>query len=160
MAIALASSGFEPILPFGYLLVERKEVLKRVQALQHKERGRGNIILMDPLNMWPAELSYVVTRKLDILIMVYVPIAKLESFRHLYKYLRTPLAFTKTSTHFFPNPSYKYLMLDKDNSHPQVLEESELARCKVVRTGFVLLCRFSSTLRHLLVSLPFTQVIL
>ena len=33
------------------LLVERKEVLKKVRSLQHNERGRGNVILMDPLNV-------------------------------------------------------------------------------------------------------------
>ena len=37
------------------LLVERKEVIKKVRSLQHKERGRGNVILMDPLNVWSAE---------------------------------------------------------------------------------------------------------
>lgn len=70
------------------------------------------------LNVWRADLSYVVTRNLDILIMVHVPVAKLESFRHLYKYVRKPLAFSKTATYFFPNPPNKYFMPDKDNSHP------------------------------------------
>ena len=113
------------------LLVERKEVLKKVRSPEHRERGRGNVILMDPLNVWRAELSYVVTRNLNILIMVHIPVAKLESFRHLYKYVRTPLAFSKATTHFFPNPPNRYLVLDKDNAHPRVLEES---RYKVVRT--------------------------
>ena len=111
------------------LLVERKEVLKRVRALKHKERGRGNVILMDPLNVWRAELSYVVTRNLNILIMVHIPVAKLESFRHLYKYVRTP------TTHFFPNPPNKYLVLDKGNAHPRVLDKTDLMRCKMVRTN-------------------------
>ena len=44
------------------LLVERKEILRKVRALQHKERGRGNVILMDLLNVWRVELSYVATR--------------------------------------------------------------------------------------------------
>ena len=108
------------------LLVERKEVLKKVRSLQHKDKGRGNVILMDPLNVWRAELSYVVTRNLNILIMVHVPVAKLESFRHLYKYVRTPLAFSKATTHFFPNPPNRYLVLDKDN----LIQES---RCPGVR---------------------------
>ena len=116
------------------LLVERKEVIKRVRSLQHRERGRGNVILMDPLNVWRAELSYVVTRNLNILVMVRIPVAKQESFRHLCKYVRTPLSFSKSTTHFFPNPPNRYLVLDKDNSHPRVLERSDLARCKVVRT--------------------------
>lgn len=61
------------------LLVEWKEVLKKVRAFQHTERGRGNVIHLDPLNIWRAELSYVATCKLDILfIMVHVPVAKLE----------------------------------------------------------------------------------
>ena len=34
------------------LLVERKEVIKKVRSLLHKERGRGNVVLMDPLNVW------------------------------------------------------------------------------------------------------------
>lgn len=116
------------------LLVEQREVLKQVRPLQHKERGRGNVILMYPLNVWRAELSYVVTRNLNILIMVHIPVVKLQLFRHLCKYMRTPLAFTKLAPHFFPNPPNKYLVLDKDNAHPRVFDESDLKRCKVVRT--------------------------
>ena len=116
------------------LLIDRKEVIKKVRSLQHKERGRGNLILMDPLNVWSVELSYVVTRNLNILVMVHIPVAKQESFRHLYKYVRTPFSFSKATTHFFPNPPNRYLMLDKDNSHPRVLDGSELGRCKAVRT--------------------------
>ena len=85
------------------LLVERKEFLKQVRA------RRGTVILMDPLNVWRVELSYVVTRNLNILIMVHIPVAKLESFRHLYKYVRTPLAFSKSTTHFFRTPQISIL---------------------------------------------------
>ena len=133
-------------------LVERKEVLKKVRSPQHKERGRGNVILMDPLNVWRAELSYVVMRNLNILVMVHIPVAKLESFQHLYRYVRTPLAFSKATTHFFPNPPNHYLVLDKDNSHPRVLEESELMRCKVVRTA----TRFCPAMSYQLNSAPST----
>ena len=76
----------------------------------------------------------MVTRNLNILVMVHIPVAKQESFRYFYKYVRTPLSFSKATTHFFPNPPNRYLVLDKDNSHPRVLEGSKLARCKVVRT--------------------------
>lgn len=89
---------------------------------------------MDPLNVWRANLSYVVPRNLDILRIVHVPVGKLESFCHLYKYVRTPLAFSKTTTRFFPNPPNKCLVLDKDYLHPRVLDEAEVARCKVVMT--------------------------
>ena len=107
---------------------------------------------MDPLNVWQAELSYIVTRNLNILIMVHIPVAKLESFHHLYTYVRTPLAFSKATTHFFPNPSNRYLVLDKDNSHPRVLEESDLARCKTVRTD----TRFCPAMAYQLNSAPST----
>ena len=132
--------------------MEQKEVLKQVRALQHKETGKGNVILMDPLNVWRAVLSYVVTRNLNILIMVHIPVAKLELFRHLYKYVRTPLAFSNTTTHFFPNPPNKYLVHDKDNAHPRVLDETDLTRCKVVRTD----TRFCPAMSYQLNSAPST----
>ena len=84
--------------------------------------------------------------------MVHIPVAKLESFRHLYKYVRTPLAFSKATTHFFPYPPNRYLVLDKDNSHPRVLEESDLARCKIVRTD----TRFCPAMASQLNSAPST----
>ena len=134
------------------LLVDRKEVVRKVRALQHKERGRGNLILMDPLNIWAAELSYVVTRNLNIMVMMHIPVAKQDSFRHLYKYVRTPLAFSKSTTHFFPNPPNSYLLLDKDNSHPKVLDVAELAKCKEMRTD----TRYCPAMSYQLNSAPAT----
>ena len=94
----------------------------------------------------------MVTRNLNILVMVHIPVAKQESFRHLYKYLRTPSFFSKATTHFYPNPPNRYLVLDKDNFHPRVLEGSDLARCKVVRTD----TRFCPAMSYQLNSAPST----
>ena len=116
------------------LLVERKAVTTEVRSLQHTERVRGNLLLIDPLDVWRCELSYVVTRTLDIMVVVHIPVAKASSFLQLYQYVRTPLAFDKGTTHFFPNPSESYLLLDKDNSNPQVLREDDLSKCKKVRS--------------------------
>ena len=115
------------------LLVERKAVTAEVRGLQHSERVRGNLLLIDPLDVWRCQLSYVVTRSLDIMVVVHIPVAKASSYRQLYQYVRTPLAFDKGSTHFFPNPPESYLLLDKDNSNPRVLPEEDLAQCKEVR---------------------------
>ena len=107
------------------LLVERKAVTAEVRSLQHAERVRGNLLLIDPLDIWRCELSYVVTRSLDIMVVVHIPVAKASSYRQLYQYVRTPLAFDKGTTHFFPNPPESYLLLDKDNSNPRVLKEDD-----------------------------------
>ena len=114
--------------------MERKAVTTEVRSLQHTEHVRGNLLLIDPLDIWRCELSYVVTRALDIMVVVvHIPVAKASSNRQLCQYVRTPLAFDKGTTHFFPNPPESYLLLDKDNSNPRVLEEDELAKCKKVR---------------------------
>lgn len=97
------------------LLVERKAVTAEVRSLQHTERVRGNLLLIDPLDIWRCELTYVVTRSLDIMVVVHIPVAKASSYRQLYQYVRTRLAFDKGTTHFFPNPPESYLLLDKDN---------------------------------------------
>ena len=115
------------------LLVERKAVTAEVRSLQHSERVRGNLLLIDPLDVLRCELSYVVTRSLDIMVVVHIPVAKTSSYRQLYQYVRTSLAFDKGTTHFFPNPPESYLLLDKDNSNPRVLEEDDLSQCKEVR---------------------------
>lgn len=39
------------------LLVDCGEVIKKVRGIHHLEQGRGNEVLMDPLNVWRAELS-------------------------------------------------------------------------------------------------------
>ena len=77
------------------LLVERKAVTAEVRSLQHSERVRGNLLLIDPLDVWRCQLSYVVTRSLDIMVVVHIPVAKASSYRQLYQYVRTPLAFDK-----------------------------------------------------------------
>lgn len=48
------------------LLVDRGKVLEKVRGIQYLERGRENVVLIDPLNLWRAEVSYIVTRGLDI----------------------------------------------------------------------------------------------
>ena len=47
---------------FSPLLVDRGEVPKNVRGIRYLERGRGNVVLMDPLHARRAEQSYKVTR--------------------------------------------------------------------------------------------------
>ena len=116
------------------LLVERKAVTAEVRSLQHTKRVRGNLLLIDPLDVWRCELSYVVTRTLDIMVVVHILVAKASSYRQLYQYVRTPLALYKGTTHFFPNPPESYLLLDKDNSNSRVLREDDLSKFKKLRS--------------------------
>ena len=131
------------------LLVERKAVTAEVRNVQHTERVRGNLLLIDPLDVWRCDLSYVVTRTLDIMVMVHIPVAKASSYRQLYQYVRTPLAFDKGLMDFFPNPPESHLLLDK-NSNPRVLREEDLSKCKKVRSED----RFCPGLLYVLNSLP------
>ena len=74
------------------------------------------------------------TQSLDIMVVVHIPVAKATSYRQLYQYIRTPLAFEKGTTHFFPNPLETHLLLDKDNSNPRVLREDDLTKCQKIRS--------------------------
>ena len=41
--------------------------------------------------------------------------------------------FSNESTHFFPNPVSQHLLMDKDNSSPRVITETELAACDSIK---------------------------
>ena len=121
-----------------------------VRSLQHNARVRGNLLLINPLDVWHCELSYVVTQTLDIMVVVHIPVAKASSYRQLYQYVMTPLAFYKGTTHFFLNPPESYLLLDKDNPNPRVLREDDLSKCKKVRFKY----RFCPMLSYVLNNSP------
>ena len=65
--------------------------------------------------------------------MVHLPVGQADSYRHLYEYVNSPLAFSNDSTHFFPNPVSQHLLMDKDNTSPRVITESELAACDSIK---------------------------
>ena len=115
------------------LLVDRHAVMTEARAIQLRERNRGNVLLMNVLDVWVSRLSYVVKRNLDIIIMVHLPVGQADSYRHLYEYVKTPLSFSNESTHFFPNPVSKHLLMDKDNTSPRVISETELAACDSIK---------------------------
>ena len=77
-------------------------------------------------------MSIRVSRGYDM-IMVHLPIGQANSYRHLYGYVKTPLAFSNNSTHFFPSPVPHHLLMDKDNTNPIVISETELAACKSIK---------------------------
>ena len=57
------------------LLVDRHAVMNEVWAIQLRERNRGNVLLMNVLDVWVSRLSYVVQQNLDIIIiMVHLPV--------------------------------------------------------------------------------------
>ena len=121
------------------LLVDRHAVMNEVRAIQLRERNRGNVLLMNVLDVWVSHLSYVVQRNLDIIIMVHLPVGQADSYRHLYEYVKSPLAFSNESTHFFPNPVSKHLLMEKDNTSPRVISEAELAACNSIK-DYILFC--------------------
>ena len=117
------------------LLINRKELMAEMRAMQHKERALGNVLLIEPQSVWSCKVSYVVTRHLDILIVVHVPVSRAESYRHLYRYVATPLAFSESDRHFFPNPKDKHLLLDNDNGNPRSMSPDDFLKCEVVKEG-------------------------
>lgn len=80
-----------------------------------------------------SKLSYVVKQNLDIIVIVHLPIGQADSYRHLYEYVKTLLAFLNASTQFFPNPVSHHLLMDQDNTNPRVFTETELAACESVK---------------------------
>ena len=115
------------------LLVDRHAVMNEVRAIPLRKRNRGNVLLMNVLDVWVSHLSYIVQRNLDIVIMVHLPVGQADSYRHLYEYVKSPLAFSNESTHFFPNPESQHLLMDKDNTSPRVITETELAACDSIK---------------------------
>ncbi len=117
------------------LLVDRVQIMKMVRELMADETERGNLILINPLDVWRCELSYVVTRTMDVVVMVHIPVGKADSYRNLYEYIPTPLAFSDSSKHFFPNPRNTYLVVDKDSARPRSMSTAELGECDSVGTA-------------------------
>ena len=65
--------------------------------------------------------------------MVHLPIGQADSYRHLYEYVKTLLSFSNASIDFFPNPVSHYLLMDKDNTNPRLITETELAACERIK---------------------------
>ncbi len=117
------------------LLVDRKSVMTQVRALATDEATKGNTLLINPLDVWKCKLSYIVTKDMDVVVMVHLPVGKITSYRNLFEYRPTPLAFQVSGKHFFPNPTQTYLLLDKDNNRGRTLSEAELAKCEAVEAA-------------------------
>ena len=114
------------------LLVDRNQMIKEVRALEVEQREMENLLMIAPGDVWQCPLSYVVTRDLRIHVMIHVPTGKTSSFRKLYKYIPTPMAFLENGTHFLANPAEPYLLLDNNDQHPREMTREDVAACKMV----------------------------
>ena len=54
------------------LLVERHAVMNEVRAILLQEQNRGNVLLMNVVDVWVSKQLYVVKRNLDIVVMVHL----------------------------------------------------------------------------------------
>ena len=114
------------------LLVDRDLIIKEVRKVQVAERERDNLLMIAPGEVWHAPCSYVVTRDLRIHVMIHVPIGESASYRKLYRYLPTPMAFLENGTHFLANPPAPYLLLDQNDKNPIEMTEDQVDSCKMV----------------------------
>ena len=114
------------------LLVDRNQMIKEERALEVEQREMDNMLMIAPGDVWQSPLSYVMTCDLRIHVMVHVPTGKTSSFRKLYKYIPTPMAFLENGTHFLANPAEPYLLLDQNDQHPPEMTRDVMAACKMV----------------------------
>lgn len=91
-------------------MVDRKSVVMRVREVQ-VEREKGLELMISSTDIWQTPISYVITRDLNIHIMLHVPIGRSSSFRKVFQYIPTPL--TDDTEHFMVDPRNPYLLLDK-----------------------------------------------
>ena len=111
------------------LLVDRKAVVMRVREVQVEQREKGLELMISPTNIWQTPISYVITRDLNIHIMLHVPIGRSNSFRKVFRYIPTPLTFGDDTKHFMVDSRNPYLLLNKNGQHPD---------CRLVHDDFVL----------------------
>ena len=55
-----------------------------------------------------------------------------SSFRKLYKYIPTPMAFLENGTHVLANQAEPYLPLDQNDQHPREMTKDDVAASKMV----------------------------
>ena len=95
------------------------------------EREKGLELMISSTDIWQTPISYVITRDLNIHIMLHVPIGRSSSFRKVFQYIPTPL--TDDTEHFMVDPRNPYLLLDKKNGqHPTEMSTEEMGKCESV----------------------------
>ena len=114
------------------LLVDRKSVVMKVREVQVEQREKGLELMISPTDIWQTPISYVITRDLNIHIMLHVPIGRSSSFRKVFRYIPTPLSFGDDSEHFMVDPRNPYLLLDKNGQHPTEMSSDEMGKCESV----------------------------
>ena len=114
------------------LLIDRNAVVKKVRDVQMEQRAVGHELMVSPGDVWHCPVSYVVTRDLNIHIMVHVPVGKTTSYRKVFRYIPTPLSFGDDDEHFMVNPRNPFLLLDTNGQHPTEMSENEMTQCEMV----------------------------
>ena len=104
----------------------------RVREVQIEQREKGLELMISPTDIWQTPISYVITRDLNIHIMLHVPIGRSSSFRKVFCYIPTPLTFGDDTEYFMVNPRNPYLLLDKNGQHPTEMSTEEMSKCKSV----------------------------
>ena len=102
------------------LLVDRKLGVMRVQEVREK----GQELMISPTDIWQTPIPYVITRDLNIHIMLHVPIGRSSLFQ------KALLTFGDDSGHFMVDPRNPYLLLDKNGQHPTEMSVKEFWKCE------------------------------
>ena len=117
-------------------LVEPQELYDEVDELKSKVQAKEEMVLIaQPADLWECPASFVVTKELEVILMLHIPVAKRSSFKHLFRYEPTPLTAPGFDHHVLVYPRDPVLAIDRGShiSHPMTKEA--LDQCTRVGQG-------------------------
>ena len=78
------------------LVIDQGKVMTQVMELRRVAHERQEMLLIRPQDVWHCPISYMVTKHLDVWVMIHIPVGRSDSKKVLYKYVETPLALSDT----------------------------------------------------------------
>ena len=117
------------------LVIDQEKVMSQVMELRRIAHERQEMLLIHPQDVWHCPISYMVTKGLDIWVMIHIPVGRSDSKKVLYKYVETPLALTESGTHFLAHPEEPYVTRGAKGVDAMVLTKETVAACKKIKNG-------------------------
>ena len=117
------------------LVIDQDKVMTQVMELRRVAHERQELLLIKPQDVWHCPISYMVTRHLDVWVMIHIPVGRSDSRKVLYKYVETPLALTPKGTHFLAHPDEPYVSVSPDGVNALSIPQDTVEACKQIQGG-------------------------